>query len=255
MLHPADMVSLIEYAKSVKSRVWLNTNGSCFTPEKLDRLLACGLDMIEFSVDAADRETYDKARPGLDWDGLNESVRYVVRRRNETKAPTRIVCSMIMQDLIKGREDATAQYWLTFGVDEVIRRKFLTWGSNTNIESGKSVNPDPYLDKLDGDPCPFPFHRLNVDSRGKIEVCGFDITGRTNFGSIREKTIKEIWRGPQFEWWRKMHLERRGGEIPLCRECPDWQYRSWTHNWEKVIRTAEGHRQTVIQGVGNVDQT
>ena len=251
MMHPADLVSLIEYAKEHRAPVWLNTNGSCFTESKIDRLLACGLDQIEFSVDAADRETYDKVRPGLDFDRLVSSVRYMLERRKATQATTNIVVSVINQDLLGGTIDDVARFWLELGVDEVIRRKFLTWGTNTSLDSLHSADEAPYLDKMGGDPCPFPFHRLNVDSRGKVEVCGYDISGRTNFGSIREKTIAEIWRGPTFEWWRRMHLERRGREIPMCRECPDWAYRSWNHNWQKVVKTAATHREeTVGTGTG-----
>lgn len=243
MMHPADMVSLIEYAKSVGAKVWLNTNGSKMPPDKCDRLLACGTDMIEFSVDAGEESVYRIVRAGLDWDNLLATMKYIIARRNQTGAKTRIVCSMVLQDLIKDKVQPYTEFWLNkIGVDEVIKRKFLTWGSNTTLDPGRSADPDPYLDKTVGDPCPYPFHRLNIDSRGKVEICGFDISGRTNLGSVKEQTIQEIWKGPMFQWWRKMHAERRGGEIPLCRECPDWQYRSWEHNWKKVLRTADRRR-------------
>ncbi len=255
MMHPDDMVSLIEYAKSVGAKVWMNTNGSRFTPEKVDRLLKAGLDMIEFSTDAGEESVYKVVRAGLDWNGLVTTMRTMVKRRNETKSPTRIVCSMVMQDLIKDKDAQYSDFWLKdVGVDEVIRRKFLTWGANTSLDPAATLDETPYLDKTKGDPCPYPYHRLNVDTRGKIEVCGFDISGRTNFGNCREKTIREIWKGPEFQWWRTMHAERRGGEIPLCRECPDWQYRSWTHNYTKVLKTAEQHRQESIQTFEHLDR-
>ena len=246
-MHPADMAALIEYARSVGAKVWLNTNGSLLPPAKVDRLLAAGLDQIEFSVDAADPETYAIVRAGLDWDVLLDTVRYMVAERNRRSARTNVVVSVINQDIVRDRMDDIVKFWLSVGVDEVIKRKFLTWGSNTKIDAGHSADPTPYLDKTEGEPCPYPFHRLNIDSRGKVEVCGFDITGRTNLGNVREQTIHEIWTGPMFEWWRGKHAAGQGGDIPLCRECPDWQYRSWTHNWEKVMRTAEGRRLRVIE--------
>jgi methionyl-tRNA formyltransferase/MoaA/NifB/PqqE/SkfB family radical SAM enzyme len=247
MLHPADMTALIEYARSAGARVWLNTNGSLLPPAKVDRLLAAGLDQIEFSVDAADPATYAIVRAGLDWEGLLATVRYMVAERNRRAARTNVVVSVINQDIVRDQMDDIVRFWHEVGVDEVIKRKFLTWGSNTGIDAGHSADPTPYLDKSEGEPCPYPFHRLNIDSRGKVEVCGFDITGRTNLGNVREQTIHEIWTGPVFQWWRGKHAEGRGGDIPLCRECPDWQYRSWTHNWEKVMRTAEKHRLRVIE--------
>ena len=250
MLHPADMSKLIEYARNHGARIWMNTNGSMFTDEMVDRLLTCGTDLIEFSVDAAEPEVYKIVRAGLDWDELLSTMRAFLRRRQELKAPTRIVCSMVVQEIIKDKIQQYVKFWREeIGVDEVILRKFLTWGSTTSLNPDHSADPEPYLNKIEGDPCPYPFHRLNIDTRGKVEVCGFDISGRTNFGDINHQTIKEVWRGSAFEWWRQMHVERRGGEIPLCRECPDWQYRSWTHNWEKVLRTADQRRQPATRKV------
>jgi methionyl-tRNA formyltransferase/MoaA/NifB/PqqE/SkfB family radical SAM enzyme len=247
MMHPADMVSLIEHAKGAGAKVWLNTNGSQMPDPKLERLLACGLDQVEFSVDAGDPDTYAIVRAGLDWNNLVRTVRTMVERRNASKSGTNIVVSVINQDIVKDQMDDIVRFWLELGVDEVIKRKFLTWGSNTALDAGRSADPTPYLDKTEGEPCPYPFHRLNIDSRGKVEVCGFDISGRTNLGNVRQQTIREIWQGPMFQWWREKHASGCGGDIPLCRECPDWQYRSWTHNWEKVMRTAEQHRLRVIE--------
>lgn len=247
MMHPADMAALIEHARASGARVWLNTNGSQLPEAKVERLLACGLDQIEFSVDAGDPDTYAIVRAGLDWGNLLRTVRFMVERRNASKAATNIVVSVINQDIVADRMDEIVKFWLDLGVDEVIKRKFLTWGSNTALDAGRSADPAPYLDKTIGEPCPYPFQRLNIDSRGKVEVCGFDISGRTNLGNVRTQTIREIWQGPMFQWWREKHAEGRGGDIPLCRECPDWQYRSWTHNWEKVMRTANTHRLRVIE--------
>ena len=62
MLHP-QAVELIEYAKSRGARIGLITNGSRFTETSIRRLLACGTDMIEFSVDAGNPDTYARFAP------------------------------------------------------------------------------------------------------------------------------------------------------------------------------------------------
>src|SRR5262245_27090240 len=67
MWHP-QMVDMVEYAKARGARIWMNTNGSMFGPlpkyrEKLERLIRAGIDLIEFSMDAADPETYAIVRP------------------------------------------------------------------------------------------------------------------------------------------------------------------------------------------------
>ena len=246
MLHPK-AVELMEYAKRVGAKVGLITNGSRFTEESSIRLLEVQVDMIEFSVDAADPETYSKVRKGLNWDTLVKNIRRMVELRNKLKSSTKIIASGVNQVGVDIK--AVAKFWEPI-VDNFQKRKYLTWGIN---DPSKSADPAPYLPADQMIPCPFIFERLNIDSRGKVMVCGFDIAAVTDMGNVHKKTIKEIWHGEGFEYYRHMHLSKRGNEIELCRNCPDWQYRSWKHNYWKIIRNAERKRKKVKQKVNMED--
>lgn len=235
MLHP-QAVELIEYAKMRGARVGLITNGSRFDAESIRRLLACNTDMIEFSGDAADPETYNLVRPGLDWHRLVATVESFIQLRNQTGSQTKIIVSGINQQGVDIEQ--VAAFWSRLA-DEFQKRKYLTWAINED----HSADPEPYLPPEEKIPCPFLFERLNIDSRGKVMVCGFDIKAVTDMGNIHQQSIAEIWKGEGFEYYRQMHLARRGHEIPLCGNCTDWKYRSWKHNYWKVIRTAENTRQ------------
>jgi len=235
MLHPK-AEELMEYAKKVGAKIGLITNGSRFTEENSIRLLSAQVDMIEFSVDAADPESYAKVRKGLNWDTLVKNVRRMVELRNRLKSSTKIIASGVNQ--VDVDIEAVAKFWEPI-VDNFQKRKYLTWGIN---DPSKSADPTPYLPPEELIPCPFIFERLNIDSRGKVMVCGFDIAAITDMGNVHEKSIKEIWHGEGFEYYREMHLSRRGQEIELCRNCPDWKYRSWRHNYWKIVTNAEKKR-------------
>jgi len=236
MLHP-QAVELMVYAKKVGARIGLITNGSRFSEKSSRMLLEAGVDMIEFSVDAADPETYAKVRTGLNWERLLGNVKRMVRLRNELKSPTKIIASAVNQ--IGVDIEAVEKYWKPL-VDHFQKRKYLTWGIN---DPSKSADPTPYLPPEQMIPCPFIFERLNIDSRGKVMVCGFDIAARTDMGNVHDKTIKEIWHGQGFEHYRQRHLARKGHEIELCQDCPDWKYRSWQYNYWKIVKSAEETRQ------------
>jgi len=249
MLHPYGMTKLIEYAMHAGARVYLNTNGSLLKDDDINRLLACNIDNIEISVDAADRDTYAIVRKGLDCDNLIATVKKLVARRNETKSKTTLEVSVINQQIVAGTIEEIEAFWYDLGIDNVIVRKFLTWGSSTTIDPNHSADPIAYLDRDAKVPCPDPFHRLSIDSRGKVEVCSFDIIGRTNMGNALESSIRDIWRGTMYEWWREKHRSGRGGDIPLCAECPDWKYRSWSHNYRKALTNAKARREDTLTKV------
>lgn len=239
MLHPK-AVELMEYAKKVGAKVGLITNGSMFNEENSKRLIEAEIDMIEFSVDASDPRTYAKVRKGLNWDVLVRNVKRIVELRNQLKSSTKIIASGVNQ--IGVDIEAVARYWGSI-VDNFQKRKYLTWGIN---DPSKSADPTPYLSPEEMIPCPFIFERLNIDSRGKVMICGFDIAAKTDMGNVHKKSIKEIWLGEGFEYYRQMHLQRKAKEVEPCRNCSDWKYRSWKHNYWKLVNEAEKKLKNIL---------
>lgn len=247
MLHPKS-VKLLTYAKQVGCKIGLITNGSAFTEKKSIALLEAGVDMVEFSVDARDADTYAVVRKGLKWDRLLRNARRMIEIRNRIGSTSKIVASGVNQQGVD--IEAVEKFWREdVGVDNFIKRKFLTWGSNTTLDGSRSADPTPYLD-TENVPCPFIFERLNIDSRGNVMVCGYDIAANTSMGMVTEKSIKDIWHGEGFKYYRDMHLANRGGEISMCAACPDWKYRSWHHNYWKVVKGAEQQRAETLQRLG-----
>ena len=267
-LHP-QMVEMIEYAKAKGARVWMNTNGSMLGPlpkyrEKLERVLKAGIDLIEFSMDAGDASTYAVVRPPHRggpprdpqkwWGNAVDNVRAALRLRQELKAGTRIVVSVIRQQQIEGKLDAAIDFWIKeVGVDEVITRKFLTWDDNTHIETDRALDAHLYrlLPSQKKEPCVWPFERLNVDTLGRIALCGQDISFRTAelFPNANDVSIAEIWQGERFNWYRRLHLEGRGAEAFPCRGCSAWfaGIRDWEHGWLKVLKKSGDHVREVMR--------
>ncbi len=273
MLHPA-MVEMIEYAKEKGARVWLNTNGSMFGPSRklrtrLERIVRANIDLIEFSMDAGDAETYSIVRPPRGgsprdaekwWLGHVNNVRAALELRKEYGSTSRIVVSIIRQDVMKDKTDEAIEFWTKdVGVDEVITRKFLSWDENTSLELANSMDPHLYSDlpAERAEPCVWPFERLNVDTLGRIGLCGQDIAFRTSkhFPTVWERPLKEIWQGEMFTWYRKMHLEGRGSECWPCRGCSAWLagVRDWNYGWLEVLKKSGDRLSEVMKKDLGVD--
>lgn len=250
MLHPK-ATELLVYAKEKGCKIGLITNGSAFTERNSRPLLEAGVDMIEFSVDACDADTYSVVRKGLKWDRLLRNARRMLKIRNSIKGTSKIIASGVNQQGVD--IDAVERFWRDeIGVDNFIKRKFLTWGVNTTLDAERSADPAPYLN-TDEVPCPFIFERLNIDSRGNVMVCGYDIAANTSMGMVGLQSIAEIWHGEGFRFYRDKHLAQRGKDISMCRSCPDWQYRSWHHNYWKVVQDAETNRSSKLSQLSTDD--
>ena len=266
LMHP-HMVEMAEYARQRGARLWINTNGSMFGPDaqgraRLERILRCGTDLIEFSMDAGDAETYARLRPPLRgrpkdparwFEDHVGNVRAAVRRRTELRSGTRVVVSLIRQESIRDRIDEYVRFYMEdVGVDEVITRKFLSWDDNSRVGLDHSLDEHLYRDLPAGkkEPCVWPFERLNVDTLGRVALCGQDISFRTSglFPNLHESSIKDVWRSEKFDWYRRMHLDGRGAECFPCRGCSAWLagIRDWDHGWLKVLRTSGDHLEEVM---------
>jgi hypothetical protein len=262
------MVEMIEYSKARGARIWLNTNGSMFGPlpkhrQKLERVIAAGADLIEFSMDAGDAETYARLRPPRGgaprdpqawWSGNVGNVRAALELRKEYKVFTRVVVSIIRQEATEGKLQPAIDFWLKeIGVDEVITRKFLSWDDNTTIPLGKALDKHLYKDLPTArkQPCVWPFERLNVDTLGRIALCGQDISFRTSkfFPNAWDSSLRDIWLGEAFTEYRRLHLEGRGAEAWPCRGCSAWLagVRDWEHGWLKVLKTSGDHLKEVMK--------
>lgn len=267
MLHP-NMTEMIEYAKQKGCRVWLNTNGSLFGPlpryrKRLERIIAAGIDMIEFSMDAGEPEMYARVRPprggaprdAEKWfDNHVSNIKAALELRKQLGSATRIVVSMIQQDILGDKMPEYVKYYLEqVGVDEVITRKFLSWDDNTNINLQNSLDKHLYanLPTEKKEPCVWPFERLNVDTLGRVALCGQDVGFQTadKFPNLWDVSVKDVWQGEMFNWYRLMHLEGRGAEAWPCRGCSAWLagVRDWNYGWLKVLKTS-GDRMREVMG-------
>lgn len=249
MMHP-QFLELMCYAKEKGCKLGIITNGSMLSESIAEKLLEIDVEMLEFSVDADNRDDYDIVRKGLDFEKLVNTIKMAFNKRNEMQAVTKIIASAINQ---KGIDvDRVEKFWLPY-VDNFQKRKYLTWGINAPEHSADDT---PYLPPEERIPCPFIFERLNIDSRGKVMLCGYDIEAHTDMGNVNETSIQAIWHSKAFNFYRQKHLNRCGDDIEICKNCPDWKYRSWQHNYWKLVNNAEVQRQmtlNVLDDSGMID--
>ena len=220
-LYP-DLGRTVKYAKDRGCKVSIITNGSVDVSEVIDVA-----DMIEFSVDAGTSEEYKKIRVGLDWDKLNKNVRNAYLKRKKTK----LICSIINQ---KGIDLERAKRHWEF-LDAVQVRKYLTFKGDVQ---DRSADDTPFLPPEKRVPCPWLFDRMCITTEGDFTYCGADVRCDYVIGNIKDRTIADVWNGPEYAEIRNAHLNRRGGEVKMCAECPDWKYRTWDFSYWRLEQHA-----------------
>lgn len=205
LLHPK-LIEYIEYAKEKGLYVDFDSNGGFLDKIDQERLIKSGVDSIVFSVTGSRPETYRRFQ-GEDLDRIEKNIRGFISLRDclGMKKPE------ISMQFIKSSDTENE-------ISEYVR-KWDSISDNINI-TGLSDYYDP-KDKSSRKKrfCPFLWTYLVVLSDGTIVPCCQDYEGKLSLGNINETSLLTAWRSEKLLHLRKLHENREGDKIGLCKDC------------------------------------
>lgn len=219
------LLDLVRYAKEVGVRqVGLSTNAVSLEGAWIDGLLDSGLDRLECSMDADDREAYRAMRGRDHFDRVSRNVRAFLARKRE-RGLERPVTSI--------------QFMRTAEAEARLEELVEGWRPHLGREDFvMTIAPAPFGGFVDADPpggedatgvsrrppCTWLFSSLVVLQDGTVTMCGADWDARAPLGHLRDSTLEEIWAGAELERRRRLHREGRFDELSPCGDCQDWRW-------------------------------
>ncbi len=206
----------------------------------MERLLEIGIDLIDISLDAARKESYERVRVGANYHRVWSNIHRLLYYREKLKAPTKIMLSIIVQPEITQEEvDEFVKYWTPL-VDRVIVRGYLT---NLGLTPDKPGTVVDQLRDVERWPCPQFWKRTTIGADGSIRFCVVDWLETTVLGHIGTHSIKELWHSDEYERLRQAHLEGRYADAhSLCGPCTDWMGMRWDWGFELAVDAVMGKR-------------
>ncbi|HED67079.1 MAG TPA: radical SAM/SPASM domain-containing protein [Planctomycetes bacterium] len=228
LVHPQLFEMLAYASERGVGPVGLTTNGSLLNAERAERLLDSGVAMVDFSLDAATKETFEAIRVGLSFDRTIANVHRFLELRRARGADVKVVVSFVHQEANHGELDAFRSFWEPL-VDEVIVREMT---SNVGLN-------DPTESRFPGWdarwPCAHYFRRVVVNHRGIVKTCPIDWEQKTALESVETASIFDQWHGPAYWAQRMAHLNDAFPADSICGSCRDWSGTPWTLGYEKVV--------------------
>jgi hypothetical protein len=221
MLHP-DFRSLLAYAggKRRLGSLWLSTNAQELLPENLDSVLTSGLTFLNVSVNAATAGTYRRVSPGGDYARVLENLerlRAAKKSRGMEDSPPWLRLQIIDQPLASGEIDAFLSEF--GGLGDVLSVNLLEAFSQNVAANVEHARGRPRSGKrcrrLDRGDC-FIF------SDAEVAFCDTDFNHELSIGSVRDRSVREIWSGEERRRYLALNDSGSLGEIPLCRSCLDY---------------------------------
>ena len=233
LMHP-NFLEMVQYAKHRKLYpVCFNTNGTLLGEKMSLEVLKCGVEVVEISLDAINKHTYEFIRRGANFEEVMFNVKRFIELRDRLNPKTKIMVSIIDQPEVKDEINEFIDYWKP-RVDRVIKRTFTTIGG---AMERKKTRFDLAKKRW---PCPLLWTRIFVNVDGIIKFCVEDWFDKTTLFDIRNQSIADTWQSLEYNSIRQNHLLGRFEDIPYCKDCFDWSARRWDYDYfyalEQVLK-------------------
>ena len=206
-----DTLEYYRYATSLGyTFLFLTTNGSLATKEKIEEIFASGIDSLKFSINGGSQETYKKIHGKDDYNKAMEALRYAREYRDKHNIDCRILSSYIVTRLnvheikqhyenIKNYVDDFAFFGMATYASEVLEE---TEGLKTDFDS----NGAEHVEFSTSSPCALLQNTICVTSEGYLVCC---VTENYNMAALEDlhiMSLKDAWYGERMLSVRKMHL-------------------------------------------------
>ena len=233
--------SLIEFIdKTCSKNYWceVTSNGSLFDKRPIKDLAKYKNFQLTISIDAPNKELFEKIRPGSDFNKVIDNVKdlqtstnmdlsawMVVDQDNESSVADTIKLVKSINISIFGLQIIVIDY-----AKETLRAETIEKRINMENRSAlysdwqeQAKNNDVELDIADtlydkSHPCPWPWQGTYIDVVGNVIPCCRIGDARVScMGNINKTPFKDIWNSKEYKDFRTMH---KNNKIPkICSSC------------------------------------
>jgi len=246
-LHP----KLAEYVKTAKqigySYVYIDTNGSEATPEKIRAVIDAGADSIKFSVNAGTRESYQFIH-GVDaFDKVLEHVIYCNEYRKNVNPEMKLFVSCVYTKYTEHEKEKISELFRF--CDEVIFQPAADF-SGVMPEVNELLKGEGNNNYTNQCPCPMVFGGIYITYEGYLSACCTNFDNHVVVADLKEMPLKDAWYGEKMTALRKRHLENdlRGlvcyncvnhAKEPFAAICPEYAEEILLHEYYDNSKVAE----------------
>ncbi|MBT4889004.1 MAG: radical SAM protein [Rhodospirillales bacterium] len=206
--------------------VFLTTNGSLSTPEKVKDCMEAGLDSLKFSLNYSDEEQFKSIAlvKGSMFHDLVANVKGAHKVREEGGYDCGLYGSYIAYDGDQGERMKAMVDELEPYMDEVYDLPLYSQADLVSVDEKdrgwdiRGGNPGRAGAMRSPMPCWSLFTEARVSYEGHLSACCFDHDGRFRMGDLNEVGFMEAWTSAGFQALRQAHLNGDVSET-VCKDC------------------------------------
>lgn len=209
---------LPEYIKKAKeigyTYVYLTSNGSLATPEKVKAVIDSGLDSLKFSINAPERKMYQFIHGKDDFDRVVEHLKYVNAYRKESGKDFKIYITGILTKYTEQMKDMYDDVFKGLADQIVFKLVYNQGGYMPEVETLLKCDCDDETYRR----CNLPFDAVSVTCEGYLSIENADYENMLIVADLNKTSLKDGWYGEKMKDMRRRFMENDLGGT-LCDGC------------------------------------
>jgi radical SAM protein with 4Fe4S-binding SPASM domain len=207
------------------SHIDFATNASVFSPELLMNMVEAGLDRLNISLEGVSTEQYaEHAKVVFDFPRLVEQIHWFYPRRGDCELTIKVPGDYL------SAEDRT-KFFDLFGdyCDRIFVEELSPIWPEFDLENRAGVTASKtegqYRETLeDKDVCTYIFYAMAINADGTVSACCPDWDQKLVVGDLNRESLRDIWHSSEMNKLRRLHLQGKRRENPVCRACGHIKY-------------------------------
>lgn len=232
-----EFLNMVEYASSHGLYTITSTNGHFLNKENAQKTVESGLNRIIISVDGTTQDVYENYRKEGKLETVLQGARNLVKAKKDAQSKTPHIIFQFL--VVRPNEHQIPEIYKLgkeIGVDEVKLKTAQVY----DYKNGNTLIPTHskyarYTKTKEGtwrvknellNHCWKLWHACVITWDGTVVPCCFDKDATHRLGDLKQNSFKEIWRGDDYNTFRKFLLKGRDS-IDICTNCTEG-CRVWT---------------------------
>ena len=243
-----ELWQIVRFAKTQGIEIGTTSNGTVLNQRILHEILDSGLDWLNFSLDGATKETYEKMRPGAVFEQVLANIKQIVEATQGRKKPDLAIWFLSNQSNITELPKMVPLV-KELGISSLHTQGVHYWGHPDWHEGAQEANTIPELrdvlrqtkelaqqseisfqwvnfpDEATSRSCKWPWKGAYLTADGYVTPCcenGSD-PKRISFGNVFTQPFSEIWNSNVYQQFRK-ELRAQDSRPTICADCPSYHH-------------------------------
>lgn len=215
---------LPEYIKCAKDigydYIYLTSNGSVATIDKIKAVVESGVDSIKFSINAADKDTYQFIHGKDDFDVVMANLVAMNEYRKASGEGFKIYITGILTKYTEQQREKYAEVFAGLADEIVFKQVYNQGGTMPEIDDLLKCTGDEETYRR----CNLPFDAVTVTWEGYLTACNADFQCYMVVADLNKVSLKDGWYGEKMKTLRQGFIDDHL-EGTLCDGCVHHQVR------------------------------